>query len=72
MTIIDILPRSIHIDSHSDPDLSGEESIDNLKFTHLAVRKTPRSGTSAELLRFEEIDAEAIVKIFNEGYSSRI
>ena len=51
---------------------SGEESIDNLKFTHLAVRKTPRSGTSAELLRFEEIDAEAIVKIFNEGYSSRI
>ena len=34
----------------------------HIKFTHLAVRKTPRSGTPAELLRFEEIDAEAIVK----------
>ena len=42
-----------------------EESIDNLTFTHLAVRKTPRSGTPAELLRFEEIDAEAIVKILS-------
>jgi transketolase len=32
------------------------------KITHLAVGKTPRSGTPAELLRFEEIGAEAIVK----------
>jgi len=34
----------------------------DVKFTHLAVGKTPRSGTSAELLNFEKIDAEAIVK----------
>ncbi|MDP4011046.1 MAG: transketolase [Candidatus Roizmanbacteria bacterium] len=38
----------------------------NVKFTHLAVTKTPRSGTPAELLRFEEIDAEAIVKICSQ------
>lgn len=31
-------------------------------FTHLCVRKEPRSGTPEELLRYEEIDAEAIVK----------
>lgn len=29
----------------------------------LAVRKRPRSGTPEELLRYEEIDAEAIVKL---------
>lgn len=32
------------------------------KFTHLCVRKEPRSGTPEELMRYEEIDAEAIVK----------
>lgn len=31
-------------------------------FTHLCVRKEPRSGSPEELLRYEEIDAEAIVK----------
>lgn len=31
------------------------------KLTHLAVRHIPRSGQPAELLRLEEIDAEAIV-----------
>ncbi len=34
----------------------------NHSFTHLCVRKLPRSGTPEELLRYEEIDAEAIVK----------
>ncbi len=29
---------------------------------HLAVRKTPRSGKSAQLLAYEEIDADAIIK----------
>ncbi|MCX6731933.1 MAG: hypothetical protein NTV98_00120 [Candidatus Roizmanbacteria bacterium] len=33
----------------------------NVIFTHLCVRKEPRSGTPEELLHFEEIDAEAIV-----------
>jgi transketolase len=32
-------------------------------FTHLCVRKEPRSGSPEELMRYEEIDAEAIVKI---------
>ncbi len=36
-------------------------SINHL-FTHLCVQKEPRSGTPEELLRYEEIDAEAIVK----------
>ncbi|MBI5449066.1 transketolase [Candidatus Gottesmanbacteria bacterium] len=34
----------------------------NVKFVHLAVRKTPRSGKPEELLHYEEIDREAIVK----------
>lgn len=33
-----------------------------LKFIHLAAHKTPMSGTPKELLHFEEIDADAIVK----------
>ncbi|MCL4363722.1 transketolase family protein [Patescibacteria group bacterium] len=33
-----------------------------IKFHHLAVRKTPFSGTPEELLHYEEIDAEAIIK----------
>jgi len=31
-------------------------------YFHLCVRKLPRSGTPEELLHFEEIDAEAIIK----------
>lgn len=34
----------------------------NIEIRHLAVTKIPQSGKPAELLRFEEIDAEAIVK----------
>ena len=34
-------------------------------FTHLCVRKEPRSGTPEELMRYEEIDAEAIVQLFS-------
>lgn len=37
--------------------------INNIsEFTHLCVRKEPRSGTPKELLRYEEIDTEAIVE----------
>jgi len=32
-------------------------------FTHLCVRKEPRSGEPAELMRYEEIDAEAIASL---------
>jgi len=38
----------------------------NYHFTHLCVRKEPRSGTPEELLQYEEIDAEAIVKTILE------
>ncbi len=34
----------------------------NYHFSHLCVRKPPCSGTPEELLRYEEIDAEEIVK----------
>ncbi len=34
----------------------------DISFTHLAVRKTPLSGKSEELLAYEEIDAQAIMK----------
>lgn len=34
---------------------------EDVRIHHLAVNKTPRSGTPQELLRYEEIDAEAIV-----------
>lgn len=40
---------------------SGRASLARMTFTHLCVRKEPRSGTMKELLRYEEIDAEAIV-----------
>lgn len=33
----------------------------DIKFSHLAVKKTPRSGKTEELLSFEEIDANAII-----------
>jgi transketolase len=36
--------------------------ISDLRFTHLCVRKEPRSGTTEELLRYEGIDAEAIMQ----------
>lgn len=34
----------------------------SFKYTHLCVKKIPRSGTPQELLHYEEIDAESIVK----------
>ena len=34
----------------------------SINFTHLCVRKLPRSGSPEELLRYEEIDSEAIIK----------
>jgi len=39
---------------------------DDVKIVSLAVRKMPRSGKPEELLRYEEIDAEAIVKKVRE------
>ncbi|MEK7522283.1 MAG: transketolase C-terminal domain-containing protein, partial [Patescibacteria group bacterium] len=34
----------------------------SINFVHLCVRKLPRSGSPEELLRYEEIDSEAIIK----------
>lgn len=42
--------------------LSALEGSVSVPFTHLAVRKAPRSGKPEELLAYEEIDAAAIVK----------
>ncbi len=36
--------------------------LSSINFTHLCVRKLPRSGSPDELLHFDEIDAEAIIK----------
>ncbi|OGG11910.1 transketolase [Candidatus Gottesmanbacteria bacterium RBG_13_45_10] len=42
--------------------LSTYSGNQHIKLCHLAVRKTPRSGRPAELLAYEEIDADAIIK----------
>ena len=42
--------------------LSTKVVNDETKIISLAVRKMPRSGTTEELLHYEEIDAESIVK----------
>jgi transketolase len=36
--------------------------LSSINFAHLCVRKLPRSGLPEELLAYEEINAEAIVK----------
>lgn len=40
----------------------------NMKVTHLAVTQIPRSGTPAELLAMEQIDADAIVKAVTNNH----
>ncbi len=45
---------------------------DDLHISSLAVDKLPRSGTSAELLAFEGIDADAIVAAVKRDISSNI
>ena len=69
-TIVKYATKTGHVivveDHYPDGGLgdSVRQALDGMdvKFTHLAVSKTPRSGTSAELLQFEKIDAQAIVK----------
>ena len=48
-------------DAVADLIVSNKLKIEN--FVHLCVRKLPRSGSPAELLHLEEIDAEAIIKV---------
>ena len=45
-----------------DAVLKVTQKLPNIKFTNLAVNKIPRSGTPQELMEWEGIDAEAIVK----------
>ncbi len=40
-----------------------DNQVPRNKFVHLCVKKLPRSGTPEELLRYEEIDADAIIKV---------
>jgi len=42
--------------------INDKSFIANSQFSHLCVRKLPNSGKPEELLRYEEIDAEAIIK----------
>lgn len=64
------IPNIIVVEDHYPAGGIGEavsKTINNYQltinnFVHLCVRKLPRSGTPEELLRFEEIDAEAIIK----------
>ncbi|MEK7079252.1 MAG: transketolase [Patescibacteria group bacterium] len=39
-----------------------EQNLNVKNFTHLCVKKIPRSGKPDELLRFEEIDSQAIIR----------
>lgn len=43
-------------------DIIVKNKIKIENFSHLSVRKLPRSGSPEELLRFEEIDSEAIIE----------
>jgi transketolase len=45
---------------------NSKSEILNSKLIHLCVRKIPMSGKPAELLRYEEIDANAIMKAVKE------
>ncbi len=42
--------------------LNSQSVIRNLKIINLSVNKTPRSGTPEELLNYEEISSDAIIK----------
>jgi transketolase len=46
----------------SDSSDSGNPTYSRDRVIHLSVTKTPRSGKPAELLAYEEIDANAIIK----------
>lgn len=76
-TLLELVKKTKHIivvEDHYEAGGIGEAVLSSLSssryplttshsFTHLCVRKEPRSGTMEELLRYEEIDAEAIIKI---------
>ncbi len=46
-----------------------EDRPSKINFVHLAVNKVPRSGSPAELLAYEEIDAMAIIKAVKKSIS---
>ncbi len=48
-----------------DAVMTSLKGLEGIKFDHLAVSKIPRSGEPQELLHYEEIDAQAIVKLLN-------
>lgn len=70
-TINELLGKAKHlivVEDHHEAGGVGEAILTALglqktmKFTHLCVRKEPRSGSPEELMRYEEIDAEAIIQ----------
>ncbi len=63
--------RSTKLETNSNDQNSSRHGgidirISNLRFTHLAVKRIPRSGKSEELLAYEQIDAAAIIKAVKE------
>lgn len=74
-TVREILSKAKHlvvVEDHHEAGGIGEAVLTALglektmKFTHLCVRKEPRSGSPEELMRYEEIDAEAITKAITQ------
>lgn len=70
-TLLELAKKTKHIivvEDHYEAGGIGEAVLSALcvepsaQFTHLCVRKEPRSGSPDELLNYEEIDAEAILQ----------
>lgn len=58
--------KTIVVEDHYPYGGIGEAiATTGIQYTHLCVKKTPMSGTPEELLHFEEIDHQAIVKAIN-------
>lgn len=49
-----------------DAVMTALNGLEGIKFDHLAVSQIPRSGEPQELLHFEEIDADAIMKLLEK------
>lgn len=71
-TINDLLAKAKHLvvaEDHHEAGGIGEAVLTALglqktmKFTHLCVRKEPRSGSPEELMRYEEIDAQTFIQV---------
>lgn len=74
-TIDELLTKAKHlvvVEDHHEAGGIGEAVLSaiglkrSLKFTHLCVRKEPRSGSPEELMRYEQIDANVIISAITD------